>query len=178
MFCVIPHVSKYAKDHSDRDHRKQVNNVIKTLFRGLSEDGMAVNQDIFWTECKEFYNKIASFDGDEFIWKIKNIRDVNSHLWHQKYSLPWKKVIGFVTCRFISKVLGIGEAERSLGDVKTIRSGKDLLSSVMYHRNIVLLIHLPVSNQLKLNNSILTNNLMKTVQVIPGMKMMMILIKN
>ena len=32
MLCVIPHIRKNAKDNSDRNHRKQVNNVIKTLF--------------------------------------------------------------------------------------------------------------------------------------------------
>ena len=41
-----------------------------------------------------------------------------------KYSLPFTKVLGFVSCRVTSKVLGIGAAERSWGDVKTITSGK------------------------------------------------------
>ena len=45
-------------------------------------------------------------------------------MWHQKYSLPFTKVIGFVACRVTSKVLGIGAAERFWGDVKTIKSGK------------------------------------------------------
>ena len=41
---------------------------------------MSVKQDIFWTEYTDFENKIGSFDADEFIWKIKDIKDVNSHL--------------------------------------------------------------------------------------------------
>ena len=49
MLCVIPHIRKYAKDHSDRNHRKQVNNVIKTLFSGSSEEEMNVTLDVFWT---------------------------------------------------------------------------------------------------------------------------------
>ena len=49
MLCVIPHIRKDAKDHSDRNHRKQVNNVIKTLFYGSSEEEINVNLDIFWT---------------------------------------------------------------------------------------------------------------------------------
>ena len=53
----------------------------------------------------------------------KNIKDGNSHLWNQKYSLPCTKVLGFVSCIVTSKVLGIGEAERSWGDVKNIKSG-------------------------------------------------------
>ena len=31
------HISKDTKDHSGSDHRKQFNNVIKTLFCGLTE---------------------------------------------------------------------------------------------------------------------------------------------
>ena len=84
MLCVIPHICKDAKDHSDSDHRKQVNNVIKTLFSGASEEEMAVTQDIFWTEYTDFDNKIGSFDADEFICKSKDIKDGNSHFWHEK----------------------------------------------------------------------------------------------
>ena len=124
ILCVITHILKDAKDHSDSDNRKQVNNFIKTLFHGLSEDEMAVTRDIFRTEYTEFDNKIGSFDGDEFIWKSEDIRDGNRHLWHQNYSLPCTKVLGFVSCRVTSKVLVIGAAERSWGDVKTIKSGK------------------------------------------------------
>ena len=124
MLCLIPHIRKDAKDHSNSDHRKQVNNVINTLFSGAYEWEMAVTLDLFWTDYTAFDNKIGSFDADEFLWKIKDIRDGNSHLWHQKYSLPFTKVIGFVASRVTSKVLGIGAAERSWGDVKIIKSGK------------------------------------------------------
>ena len=67
---------------------------------------------------------IVSFDDDEFIWKSKDIRDGNSNFWHQKYSLPFTKILGFVACIVTSKVLGIGAADRSWGDVKTIKSVK------------------------------------------------------
>ena len=95
MICVIPHIRKDAKDHSDSDHRKQVNNVIKTLFSGVSEDEMAATKEIFWTEYTDFDKNIGSFNADEFIWKSKDIKDGNSHLWYQKYSLPFTKVLGF-----------------------------------------------------------------------------------
>ena len=81
-------------------------------------------------------------------------------------------------CRVTSKVLCIDAVERSWGDVKTIKSVKYLLSSVMYQRNIGFLIHLPVFNQLEFNNTILINNLMKIVHVITGMNMLMLLINN
>ena len=55
---------------------------------------------------------------------------------------------------------------------------KDLLSEVIYQRNIVVFIHMPVLDRLELNNIILTNNLMTIVQVIPRMKRMMLLVNN
>ena len=99
MICVIPHICKDAKYNSDSDHSKQVNNIIKTLFFGSSEEEMAVTQDISWTEYTDFDKNIGSFDSDEFICKIKDTKDGNSHLWHQKYSLPCTNVLGFVVCR-------------------------------------------------------------------------------
>ena len=110
---------------------------------------MAVTEDIFWTEYTDFDNKNGSFDGDEFIWKIKDIIDGNTHLWNQKYSLTCTKVLGFVACRVTSKVLGIGAAYNSWGDVKKIKSGKRskiLISDVSEKQSIF--IHMPVLNQL------------------------------
>ena len=124
MLCVIPHIRKDAKDHSDRDHRKQVKNVIKTLFYGAYEKEMAVTLDLIWNEYTAFDNMIGSYDADEFIWKSKDINDGKIHLWHQKYSLPFTKVLGFVACKVTSKVLGVGALESSWGDVKTIKYGK------------------------------------------------------
>ena len=124
MLCVIPHIRKDAKDHSDRNHRKYFNNVIKTLCSGSSEEKMNVTLDVFWTYYTAFDNNVGSYDADAFIWKRKDISDDNSHLWHQKYLLPFTKVLGFVACRVTSKVLGIGAAEHSWGDIKTIKSGK------------------------------------------------------
>ena len=69
MICVIPSIIKDAKDHSYSDHRKQVNNVIKTMFSGESEEEMALTQDTFWTEYTDFDKNIGSFDSDEFICK-------------------------------------------------------------------------------------------------------------
>ena len=124
MLCGITRIHKDAKDHSDRNHRKQVNNVIKRLFYVSSEEEMNVTLEMFWTEYTALDNKVGSYDADEFIWKSKDISDGNSHFWHQKYSLPFTKVLGFVACRVTSKVLGIGAAERSWGDVKTMKSRK------------------------------------------------------
>ena len=52
---------------------------------------MAGTLDLVWTEYTAFDNMISYFDADEFIWKIKDIRDGKIHLWYQKYSLPFTK---------------------------------------------------------------------------------------
>ena len=84
MLYGITNIRKYAKDTSDSDHSKQVNNVIKILFHGSSEDEIPVTQYIFWTDNTEFDNNNGSFNTDEFIWKSKDIRYGNSNLWYQK----------------------------------------------------------------------------------------------
>ena len=113
--------------------------MIKTLFYGASEEEMAVTQDIFWTEYIDFDKNIGSFDFGEFIWKSKDIKDGNSHLWHQKYSLPCTKVLVFFVCRVTSKVLGIGAADCSWGDVKKIKYWKrSTISSDVSEKSIIV----------------------------------------
>ena len=94
---------------------------------------------IVWAECTDFDNKNGSFDEDECIWKIKNIRDGNSHLWHQKYSLPFTKVLGFNACRVTKKVSCYWFSRVFLGWCKKIKLVKDLQLAVMYQRNRVFL---------------------------------------
>ena len=43
---------------------------------------------------------------------------------HQKYPLTCTKVLGFFACRVTSKFLEVCAAERSWGDINTIKSGK------------------------------------------------------
>lgn len=45
-----------------------------------------------------------------------------SHLWHEKYSLDYTQVLGYVACRDTSKLYGIGPAERSWAAVKIIKN--------------------------------------------------------
>ena len=82
-----------------------------------------VTKELLWTGYNLFDNNNGSFDDDEFIGKSKDIRDGNSHLWHQKYSPTCTKDLGFVAHIVTSKVLSMGAAERSWGDV-TIKSVK------------------------------------------------------
>ena len=49
----------------------------------------------FWSDYTDFNYKNGPFDGDDFIWNRKEIREGNSHIWNQKYYLPSTKVLGF-----------------------------------------------------------------------------------
>ena len=66
----------------------------------------------FGVNIKNLNHNHYPFDSDEFIWSSKDIADGNSHLWHQKNSLPSTKVLGAVACRVTSKTIIIGSAER------------------------------------------------------------------
>lgn len=52
------------------------------------------------------------------------LTDGNSHLWHKKNSTHHTDVLGRLACIVCSKILGIGSAERSWGDVKHLKSNK------------------------------------------------------
>ena len=99
MLCVITHIREYSFRNSNGKHHFQVNNVIKTLYAGLTEKELNKTLDKFWSEYTKFNHKNDPFDSNEFIWSSKDICDGNSHLWHQKYSLPPTKDLGVVACR-------------------------------------------------------------------------------
>ena len=86
--------------------------------------------DTFCSEYTAFNHNNGPFDGDDFIYSIKDICEGNSHIWYHNYYLPCTKVLGFVACRVTSKILGIGDDECYWGGVNTIISGKE----IFYHQ--------------------------------------------
>jgi hypothetical protein len=67
--------------------------------------------DLFWSEYKNFRNQRGEFK--HLAWfRSKEARAGKSHLWHEKYSLPRTKALGYTSCRVSSKNGGIGPYER------------------------------------------------------------------
>ena len=99
MLCVIYHIIEDVSKNPNKNSIIQVNTVINTLFAVLSEKELHENLDTFWIEYTKFNNNNDPFDSEEFIWGSKYIGDGNSHLCHQKYSLPSTKFLGVVACR-------------------------------------------------------------------------------
>ena len=84
---------------------------------------------------KAFQQKLEPID-KTYRWNAQDAMNGKSCLWHEKYSLSYTKNLGFVACQVTSKYLGIGPCERSWGwgDVKTIKTAKDLTCRVMLLR--------------------------------------------
>ena len=99
-----------------------MNNFISSFFAGSTETELHETLFTLWSEHTHFNQNNYLFDSNEFIWNSKDISDGNSHIWNHKYSLASIKALGFVACRVTSNIVGIGYAERSWGDVKTIKS--------------------------------------------------------
>ena len=103
-------------------HRDSVESVIKKLYAHDIDIDIGKINDIFWDEFKQFQNKTGLFK-EKSRWNTADAVNGNSHLWHEKYSRPYTKVLGQVACIVTSKRLGIGSAERAWKDVKNIKSG-------------------------------------------------------
>ena len=77
--------------------------------------------DTFWADFEYFNAKTGVYLNRDHILNSMDIRNGLSHIWHKKNSLRFTKIIGRVSCILCSKILGIGLAERSWGDVKNIK---------------------------------------------------------
>ena len=79
--------------------------------------------DTFLTEYGVFINKRGAFAKDH-IWITARDPDLKAYHWHQKYSLKSTKMLGWLACIVLSKILGIGTAERNWKQVKAAKSGQ------------------------------------------------------
>ena len=126
---VSPEVMADVNARMTGEHRNAIERLVVRLHSipcpnekaiGMSDSDLI---DTFWNEQKEFSQKSGKFQYANR-WNSPDVRAGKSHTWHEKYSLPHTKILGYVACRVCSKCLGIGSAERSWGDTKHIKSGK------------------------------------------------------
>ena len=79
--------------------------------------------DRFWDEFQTFKKESPPFDSASR-WNSQHALQGKSYLWHEKYSLPYTDVLGFVACSVTSKTLGVGPYERNWAAVKNVKMGK------------------------------------------------------
>jgi hypothetical protein len=95
-------------------HRDAIEEVVKRLHLppclnkrvDLSAMTTADIVGTFWNEFKAFQSCSEPFHHTSR-WATKDVSSGRSHLWHEKYSLPYTQVLGFVACRVCSKLCGI-----------------------------------------------------------------------
>jgi len=78
--------------------------------------------DTFWDGYDNFVNRRGCFS-HKYMWDAARGDDVKANRWHQRYSLQGTKVLGKLACLVLSKILGIGTAERNWKQVKYIKLG-------------------------------------------------------
>jgi hypothetical protein len=78
--------------------------------------------DKFKDEYRDFTNKQGNFNKAN-IWIMASDENIQGYHWHQKYSLDCTDVLGKLACLVLSKILGIGSAERNRKQVKKIKRG-------------------------------------------------------
>ncbi len=76
----------------------------------------------FKDEYGDFTNKQRKFNKAN-IWIMASDENIQGYSWHQKYSLDCTDVLGKLACLVLSKILGIGSAERNWKQVKKIKRG-------------------------------------------------------
>jgi hypothetical protein len=89
------------------------------------EDEVGKTINLFWTEFEDFQAKTGPYENREYI--FRNHADINEervYIWHKKETLRYTKHFGKFACRVTSKILGIGSAERSWGDVKHLKTNQ------------------------------------------------------
>jgi hypothetical protein len=128
-------VDERIRDHCRANihylHKKNCEHLLRKLFMPIDLDPndesswMATTFDEFWDEYDQFDNRLGPFgEGRSFIWESLDAKTYQTYKWHKKYSLVQTKWLGRLACRVTSKILGMGNAERSWGFVKQLKDGQ------------------------------------------------------
>ncbi len=101
--------------------------------------------DTFWNEFKAFQNCTHPYHEPSH-WATCDTTKGISYLWHEKYSIPYTYVLGFVACCVTSKLCGIGPAKRSWGRVKQVKDRKrSHLSGQLTKKRTILFVSSKIS---------------------------------
>jgi hypothetical protein len=119
--CIVPEVMDDVRVNETIDHGDAVERVIKQRCHDSTD--VSDTCDTFWTEWRNFSNKLDEFSSKSK-WNSAPAVSGKSYVFHERYSLKVSTVLGYVVCCVTSKVLGIGAAERSWGDIKQLETDK------------------------------------------------------
>ena len=121
LLSVVPEIQADAKTYT-LQHRNQAENVLRKLLYNAFHSSDVVDDMLnhFWSSLHQFHNHTGCF-AEPRIWNHQYVHNGLSYKWHEEITMKSDHyVLGFVGCRVTSKILGIGAAERSWGDVKKL----------------------------------------------------------
>ncbi len=129
--CVMEDVRKDVAQQLTGTHSDAIEKVVIWLHRppcpntnpAVSSMSMPEIVETFWNEFNALKNCTHPYNVPSR-WASANVTKGYSYLWHEKYSITYTSVLGFVACRMTSKLCGIGPAERSWGGVRQVKDGK------------------------------------------------------
>jgi len=93
--------------------------------------------DTFMEEYGDFTNRRSVFGRDN-IWIMAADDHCKAYRWHYKCSYQQTKVLGKLACLVLSKILGTGTAERNWKQVKAVKSGQRVNTTIDKTRKQVL----------------------------------------
>ena len=88
-------------------------------------------------EYGDFTNRRNMFARDN-IWIIDADHAMKANKWQNKYSYHQTKVLGKLVCLVLSKILGIGTAEQKWKQVKAVKSGQHVNTTINKTKKQVL----------------------------------------
>jgi hypothetical protein len=151
--CIMDDVRKDVLERLQGIHRDAIAEFVRRLHvppcpntnQAVSSMSMPEIIDTFWNEFRAFQDCTPPYH-EPSRWASYDVAQGNSYLWHEKYSIPYTSVLGFVACRVTSKLCGIGPAERSWGGVKQIKDGKrSHLSGASTEKRTILFVSSKIS---------------------------------
>ena len=122
-------IMAHAREHRSDMHNKAVITLITRLILDPLLVGNARSEalseaiNIFWDEFNHFQNKKRMYR-HEYMWEAKARDDMPAYCWHERNSLHTTRVLGKLACLVLSKILGVGTAERNWKQVKLIKAGQ------------------------------------------------------
>ena len=115
--------------NATREDRVVLEQLLRKLFYPDvpdSDDRIVELLATFREEYRLFSGRLNDYD-DRSLWSTKHNKNLmagRSHFWHQLHSLDCTKYLGRFACRVLSKIVGIGSAERNWKTVKHLKTGK------------------------------------------------------
>jgi hypothetical protein len=137
-------IMSHAIDNKTIEHDQAAERLITKLILNPTLVGNERNNerakliDTFMEEYGDFTNKRGMFASDN-IWIMAADENAKAYRWHYKYSLPTTKVSGKLACLVLSKILGIGTAERNWKQVKAVKSGQRVNTGIDKMKKQVLI---------------------------------------